>query len=178
LNDQSGFPIIGRKVVITPFVAADITDNYLRWLNDPEVTRFSNQRFKRHDHDSAARYLNSFEGSPNLFVTVRRRDNQQAIGTMTAYVAPQHGTADVGILIGDRHCWGQGFGQDAWDSFIHWLLGRPGMRKVTAGTSARNVAMIRLAERSGMTFEGLRLRQELIEGEEVDILYYGRFRAG
>lgn len=178
MSGTADFPILGRKVVIAPFVAADITDGYLGWLNDPEVTRYSNQRFVSHDRASAERYLESFAGSPNMFVSIRSAEDGKAIGTMTAYIAPQHGTADVGILIGERACWGQGFGQDAWDSFTSWLLTRPGMRKVTAGTSARNSAMARLAERSGMALEGRRVRQELIEGEEVDILYFGRFGDG
>lgn len=168
--------LIGRKVRLRRFTEADITDDYIGWLNDPIVTRFSNQRFVRHDSDSCRRYLASFDGTPNLFVSVRRLGDDHAIGTMTAYVSPHHGTVDVGILIGERAVWSGGYGQDAWNSLTDWLLSRPDIRKVTAGTAAVNEAMIRLAERSGMALEGRRLRQEIIQGEEVDILYFGKFK--
>jgi RimJ/RimL family protein N-acetyltransferase len=158
------------------FTEADITEAYLGWLNDPVVTRYSNQRFVRHDRSSCLRYLASFTGSRNLFLSVERLDDNRAIGTMTAYVSEHHGTVDVGILIGDRSVWGKGCGQDAWDTLTGWLLAQPYVRKVTAGTLAANTGMIRLAEKSGMTFEGRRVRQEIVEGEEVDILHYGRFR--
>lgn len=175
---MTDFPPVleGEKVALRRFAAEDITDTYLGWLNDPVVTRYSNQRFVHHDRDSCARYLASFEGTPNLFLSVRRRDGDRAVGTMTAYVAPHHGTADVGIMIGDRSAWGQGLGQDAWTTLTGWLLDRPGMRKVTAGTLACNSAMIRLAERSGMALEAVRRKQELVEGEPVDILHFARFR--
>lgn len=169
------FPLDGKKVRLTRFTATDITDNYIGWLNDPVVTRFSNQRFLCHDRTSSERYLASFDGTPNLFVSVRRLDDGRAIGTMTAYISPHHGTADVGILIGDRSAWGSGFGQDAWDTLTNWLASHPGIRKVTAGTLACNAPMIRLAERSGMELEGRRSGQELVDGEPVDILYFAHF---
>ena len=40
--------IAGTKVVLRPFEAQDITETYVGWLRDPEVTRFSNQRFREH----------------------------------------------------------------------------------------------------------------------------------
>lgn len=171
----ASFPLIGAKVKLRPFAEKDITHEYIDWLNDPLVMRFSNQRFLKHDRDSCRRYLASFEGSPNLFVSVRRRDNEQAIGTMTAYVALWHGTADLGIMIGDRSAWGHGYGQDAWDRMTKFLLDEQGLRKITCGTLACNEAMIRLAMRSGMELEGRRKAQELIDGEPVDILYFAQF---
>jgi [ribosomal protein S5]-alanine N-acetyltransferase len=170
------FPLAGEKVKLAPFTEADITDEYIGWLNDPVVTRYSNQRFAEHNHESCRRYLETFESSPNLFVSVRRLEDARPIGTMTAYVAPQHGTADMGILIGDRSAWGQGFGQDAWDTLAEFLLAQPGMRKLTCGTLECNTAMIRLAERSGMALDGRRRAQELVDGEPVDVLYFARFR--
>lgn len=169
------FPLVGRKVTLARFDEEEITDDYLGWLNDPVVTRYSNQRFRKHDRESSKRYLASFRGTPNLFVSVRRTADGAAIGTMTAYVSPQHGTADVGILIGDRPVWGQGYGQDAWDTLTDFLARQPDMRKITCGTLDCNKAMIRLAERSGMEPDGRRRAHELVDGQPHDILYFARF---
>jgi RimJ/RimL family protein N-acetyltransferase len=167
--------LLGARTRLTRFTAADITKDYIGWLNDPLVTRFSNQRFATHDLASSKTYLASFDGSPNLFLSIRRRDDARAIGTMTAYISTHHRTADMGILIGDRDSWGGGFGQDAWDSLLAWLLGERGLRKVTAGTLAVNQPMVRIAERAGMLLEGRRARQEVVDGKAIDILYYARF---
>ncbi|HVL41421.1 MAG TPA: GNAT family protein [Brevundimonas sp.] len=167
--------LVGDKVRLEPFAAGHITDAYLGWLNDPEVVRFSNQRFVAHTAASAAAFLKTFEGSPNGFLLVRRLSDGRPIGTLTFYVNARHGTADVGIMIGEREVWGGGYGQDAWDTVMTWLLGRPDIRKVTAGTLACNKGMVRLMERSGMTLEGVRRRQEIVEGRPEDIVLYGRF---
>lgn len=166
--------IKGARVELASFGPDCIDDAYLSWLKDPEVVRFSNQRFRNHDLETCKAYLASFARSPNLFVSIRTRDGDR-IGTMTAYRNPHHCTADVGIMIGDRRCWGGGFGQDAWDTMLAWLLSDGGMRKVTAGTLICNGGMVRLMERSGMTLEGVRRAQELVDGKPEDMVLYGKF---
>lgn len=173
---MSDFEIRGSKVLLRPFFLEDITDRYIGWLNDPMVARFSNQRFLTHDRASCLRYLDSFSGTDNLFLSVCHLDTDQAIGTMTAYVSSHHGTADVGIMIGDTSVWGGGYGQDAWNTLVNWLLAQASIRKLTAGALACNMAMIGIMERSGMQLEAVRKSQEIVEGVPQDILYFTRFR--
>ena len=146
----------GSRVALARFGVADLTDAYVRWLNDPQVVRFSNQRFRRHDAASCRAYLDSFGGTSHLFLAVRRLDGGPAVGTMTAYFAPQHGTVDVGIMIGDRAAAGLGLGRDAWCTLVDWLLGQPPVRKVTAGTLACNGPMLGLVRASRMAPDGVR----------------------
>jgi [ribosomal protein S5]-alanine N-acetyltransferase len=174
---HEGFETIsGQLVELRRFTAADITPEYLGWLRDPDVVRFSNQRFRTHTTESSAAYLASFRGTDNLFLALVRRDDTRVVGTMTAYVSAVHGTADLGILIGDRSCWGQGLGLDAWQTLMAYLFQSTGLRKITAGTLRPNVGMVRIMERSGMHLEGVRARQEIVDGVPVDTLLYARFR--
>lgn len=169
------WPLYGDTVVLRPFTVADITDEYLAWLNDDRVTRFSNQRFRTHDRETSLSYLTGFTGTPNLFLSVRQIDGDRAIGTMTAYRAVEHGTVDVGIMIGNPTAWGRGWGSEAWLTLTSALLALPDIRKLTAGCAAPNRGMIRLMERSGMTHEATRGAHEIIEGTPVDLVYYARF---
>lgn len=167
----------GTKVLLLPFAQAHITDRYLGWLNNPQVVRFSNQRFRNHDMASSLVYLASFEGTDNIFLLVRRADTGAAIGTLTAYIKRHHETADVGVMIGDTKVWGQGFGQDSWDTILNWLILSAKLRKVTAGTLACNHGMVAVMKRSGMYCEATRRAQEIVEGQAVDVVYYARFHA-
>lgn len=179
MAETAGAPVLaGERVALRPFREADIGETYLGWLNDPQVVRFSNQRFRTHDAASARAYLAGFAGSPSHFLLVTEGASGRPIGTLTAHVQPPHGTADMGILIGARDCWGRGYGLEAWRLLMDWLFAVAGLRKVTAGTAAPNLGMQRIAERSGMHLEGVRRRQEIIDGREADILLYARFRDG
>lgn len=94
---------------------------------------------------------------------------------MTIYRAINHGTADIGLLLGNRTYWRQGLGLEAWSAVLQALLQKPGLRKVTGGTARTNIGMIRIMEKSGMCLEAVKQRQELIDEQEIDLLYYARF---
>ena len=166
----------GSKVLLRPFELSDITPEYVSWLNDPEVVRYSNQRFVTHSEDSCRHFYDSFKNSHNHFLSIRLQDDDLAVGTMTAYVSPQHETVDIGIMIGNRSVWGKGIGQDAWNTLLHWFISQPTIRKITAGTMCCNQGMIKLMERSGMKLEGSQKKQELLDGIPQDILFYSLFR--
>ncbi len=163
------------RLRLRPFQPGDITAAYLNWLNNPTVTRFSNQRFRTHTAESSIAYVASFAGTHNSFLLITQRCDGRPIGTATVYRSPQHGTADIGLMVGDRQCWGQGYGRETWQAVLEALLQEPGIRKVTGGTARPNQAMVRIMKQCGMKLEAVRERQELIEGKPVDILYYARF---
>jgi [ribosomal protein S5]-alanine N-acetyltransferase len=167
--------LLGERVNLTLFTEADISDRYISWLNDPEVVKYSNQRFIRHTNESCIAYVNSFAHSPHLFIKIIQQTDRQCIGTMTAYAALHHDTVDVGIMLGERRVWGSGMGQDAWNTLIYWLLNNTPCRKVTAGTMRCNVGMMKIAERAGMTLEAVRPDQELLNGVPHDLIYFGKF---
>jgi ribosomal-protein-alanine N-acetyltransferase len=169
-------PLPGKRVLLRLFTLADISAEYIAWLNDPLVVRYSNQRFLTHTEASCRRYFESFANTPNLFLSIRMQTDDLAVGTMTAYVSPHHGTADIGIMVGRSSVWGSGVGQDAWETLLNWLLALPGIRKVTAGAMRGNAAMVRIMEHSGMMHEATRAEQELLDGVAQDILYFAKFR--
>lgn len=165
----------GKKVYLSKFTTNDITMEYVSWLNDPEVVKFSNQRFKTHSISSCQSYFASFDQTDNLFLKILLKCNGQFIGTMTAYVLTPHQTVDIGIMVGVKSVWGSGVGQDAWNALIKWFVQQSAIRKITAGTMQSNTAMLKLMERSGMIFEARRQKQELLNGIPEDLVYYGLF---
>ena len=164
-----------ERLLLRPFEQTDIDEQYLGWLQDAEVTRFSNQRFRHHTMESCFAYERSFRGSDNTFLLIVHRQEEMPIGTMTIYRAKHHGTADIGLMLGNRLYWRQGLGLEAWRVVLQALLREPGIRKVTGGTARPNSGMVKIMEQSGMAREAVRSQQELIEGQAVDLLYYARF---
>jgi len=169
--------IITERLRIIPFTAEFLTEHYVNWLNDPEVVRYSEQRFKHHSISSCREYMESFDGSPNFFWAVSTRGKgSEYIGTLTAYVDVHNKVGDVGILIGDRTKWGTGCGAEAFRAVIDFLFREVGMRKVSAGTMAANKAMIALMHQAGMEEECRRKRHFVLNDSEVDLVHGAIFR--
>lgn len=160
----------GRLVRLTRFDASNLTEAYLAWLNDAELMRYSNQRFRAHSVASCRNYLASFDGTANMFLAIHY--DGVMVGTMTAYVSAAHGSADLGLLIGPQGQ-GKGLGLDAWSTLMQYLLDH-GMRKVSGGTLRCNRAMVRIMERSGMAPDGVRIAHELVDGAPQDILHFAK----
>jgi len=175
------------RLRIVPFTEDYLTPRYVAWLNDPEVVRYSDQRHRRHTLASCRAYWQSFAGTPHYFWAIVARAAGPAgcgpgtglhIGNINAYVDVVHAVADVGILLGERRVWGQGYGSEAWIAVCHYLLDEAGMRKVTAGTLAVNTAMLGIMRRAGMVEDGRRQRHCLCEGRAVDVVHAALFREG
>jgi [ribosomal protein S5]-alanine N-acetyltransferase len=169
------FPIEGCRVRIDLFSKENITDSYLGWLNDPVIVRYSNQRFQLHTRNTSLAYLQSFEGTANLFLTINLKNDERYVGTMSAHISEAHKTADLGIMVGDKTCWGSGIGGDAWATLSSFLLDTVRVRKVTGGALSSNKGMVKIMLKSGMKPDGVRVAQELIDCQEQDILHFAKF---
>lgn len=170
--------IVTQRLRIVPFGEHHLHERYVGWLKDPEVVRYSEQRYSTHTLESCRAYWSSFAGSPHFFWAIEllgEAGESSHVGNINAYLDPRHGLADVGILIGERRVWGKGVGLEAWTAVCHWLFESAGVRKITAGTLACNLGMLAIMDRSGMVDDGRHYRHYLFEGEEVDVVYRALF---
>ncbi len=167
----------GSKIYLEYFSESCIKDEYISWLNDPEIVRFSNQRYSNHTVDTSLQYLSSFRDTDNLFLAIRMIDTAKLVGTINAYVDLRHGVADMGIMIGDREQWGNGIGLDSWSTLMQYLFDGANLRKVTGGTLRPNEGMVQVMLRSGMHLEAVREKHSMLEDVPTDIVLYSKFHA-
>jgi RimJ/RimL family protein N-acetyltransferase len=141
-----------RCLLIPPTVYAADIKQQVAWLNDPEVVKYSEQRHRSHDYASQHKYIEGFH-PPSMLRLITT--GNQLIGSITAHVDEHNLVADMGILIGDKSKWGQGYGTEAWIAMIERLFGL-GIRKIEAGCMECNQGMIHIFKKSGMLLEGCR----------------------
>jgi RimJ/RimL family protein N-acetyltransferase len=70
------------------------------------------------------------------------------------------GSAQIGMLIGKREYWGNGYGTEAMNQFLDLLFRRFNLRRVELGTHSDNKRAIRSYEKAGFVVEGV-LRQAM-----------------
>jgi len=174
-----GQEIRTERLRLVPFGEEFLTPRYVDWLNDPQVVRFSRQRHSVHTLESCRRYWQSFHGTPNrLWAIVEAAEGLGHIGNLSASIDPRDEVADLGILIGERGAWGRGYGAEAWKAVCRHLFEGQGVRKITAGTYATNLAMLGIMRAAGMADDGRRRRHALVDGGAVDVIHAALFREG
>ena len=157
------------------FTEKYVTQKYVGWLDDPVLMKYSEQRHYSHDIGSCIRYVNSFTGTKNLLYAVVDSNTHQHVGNINDYIDSFNQTADVGILIGVG---GNGYGLSAWNQMLDRLFSPDlSIRKVTAGTMSENKAMLRIFEKSGMSYEYTKIRHFCIEQRLVDMRVYFKEKA-
>jgi ribosomal-protein-alanine N-acetyltransferase len=175
----------GEKVSIMRFEKHHLTTRYVAWLNDPIVVKWSEQRHRNHTLESCQSYLGSFpknrgeigsEFTDEFLAIISDDPKLGHIGNISTSVDKENCVADLSILIGERRAWGMGFGLETWRLLMDHLLTKLQMRKVTAGTMSANVPMLKVMDKSGMTIEGRRAEQFVLDNGTADLVYAGKFR--
>jgi RimJ/RimL family protein N-acetyltransferase len=149
--------IVTRRLTLVP-PSDESIPKMVEWLNDPDVTRYSEQRHQKHTVP--------FQ---RIYIGMMTRPHKYA------HVDPYNDVADVGIMIGEKSLWGKGYGAEAWQAFCDYLLGN-GIRKVECGCMNINFGMKHICRKTGMNYEGRRFAHFLVGEDTVDMLYFGRFR--
>lgn len=177
------------NIIITPrlnlkHIFAEPTPSELeqmvKWLNDPMVVQYSEQRHRNHTFRSQRDYCNSFLLPSQLRIIYWIED---PIGTITAHIDTNNNIADMGIMIGDTQVWGEGFGTEAWQAMMSYLFNHIGIRKIEAGCMDLNRAMVGIFKNSGMKKEGIRKDHFINSRSEggytmCDLEQWGKFKDG
>ena len=165
------------RLLLTAFNKKHLTSRYVSWLNDKVLMQYSEQRHKKHTIESCRAYWERCVKGKNYFWAIEDEKNGFGhIGNITAYVDFYNSIADVALIIGHKDAGNMGYGFEAWKGVCEYLLSDGKIRKVTAGTLALNIPMLKIMNRLGMEDDGVRKSHYLIDGKAVDVIYKALFR--
>jgi RimJ/RimL family protein N-acetyltransferase len=148
--------------------------HYLRWLNDPVVGQYSEQRHLDHTQSSQYEYLSSFHNSRDHFWDVVF--DGSPVGTANAYIDAPNKRADIGIMIGEKQHWGRGFACEAWEAICDYLFDT-GIRKIEGGCMKSNHAINKVFKKLGFDQEGIIPGHFLLRDKLEDMVLYGKVRS-
>jgi len=158
------------RLILDPFRVDAVTDQYVGWLNNPSVVRYSEQRHRTHTRESCLDYVNSIDHeSAHLWRILVK--SERHIGNISAHRDSDNRSADIGIMIGDVSEWGKGYGEEAWTAVMDWLL-QSGAEIVSAGAMETNAGMLRIFQKTGMTPCGTRDFCFLFNSRRVGARFY------
>lgn len=166
------------RIMLAPYTGGMVAAQHVAWLNDPEVVRYSEQRHKTHTLESQEEYLDNFPDGSHIWLIVANfgdPDDGECgdIGTITAYIDRPNRLANMGIMIGEKRLWGQGYGSEAWDAVIDFLFTKDNIRKIECGCMLSNRSMTSLADRAGMRMEACLLDHFLLHDRPAALITFG-----
>jgi [ribosomal protein S5]-alanine N-acetyltransferase len=154
---------------------ADVSSNYVFWLNNPKVNCYLESRFLNHTLDSTSNFVqNCFDDPTTLFLGIRYLDRKH-VGNIKIAVNQYHRLGEVGILLGETDVWGKGIASKAISMIIKIARTELDLRKLTAGCYASNFGSQKAFLKAGFYIEGQRKDHFLLNGKPEDIILMAAF---
>jgi [ribosomal protein S5]-alanine N-acetyltransferase len=174
-------PILeGERIVLREVRLSDVNANYHRWMNDPQVTKYLECRFLSCSMDEIKNFVQKMiEDRDNIFLAIILKDGDRHIGNIKiGSINHIHSQADVGLLIGERDCWGKGYATEALRLVATYAFNTLNIHKLVAGCYAVNIGSQKAFTRVGFVVEGIMKEHRFFEGRFVDSLLFGLLNSG
>lgn len=154
---------------------ADVTDRYLKWFADEDITRFlSAKNLSKSDvieHLKLGRSTGNFE-----MLAICDLETNMHIGNLK--VGPidwDNRTADLPIVIGDKRFQGKGLAGEAVDLGSVYAFKNLSVRKVCGSVISGNKASLACYKKGGWHIEGIIPEQYDMDGVIYDEVFIARY---
>lgn len=171
----SNFPDTERLQLRT-LKLSDVSEDYLAWMQDPEVNRFLENRFKDTiDLSEIAEFVSTINNSNHsiLFGIFRKNDGKHIGNMKLGPIETEHARSVIGYLIGDRESWGKGYASEAISAVVRFGFRELGLAKITAGCYETNIGSAKALSKAGFTHEATIPSHCICEGERIASWYFG-----
>jgi len=129
---------------------------FRRWYGDPEVARLTRYQDGPMSPDEIQRFFASrMVGLDSLALAVHIRDTNRLIGSCAfSQLDSDNGSALYHITIGEKDCWGMGYGTEATQLMLAHAFDDLGLHRVGLTVFTFNERAIRAYRKAGFTIEG------------------------
>jgi RimJ/RimL family protein N-acetyltransferase len=175
MKEEREYHIEGERICLRDVRPDDVNENYIRWMNDPEVTQYLEARFSPCAEDDIKRYVGSMAGKDDeIFLAICLRDGGAHIGNIKlGPINKHHSFAYISLVIGEKGCWGKGYATEAISLMVRFAFDELGLHKVMAGCYANNAGSAKAFEKAGFSREGIERKKWMCNGEYVDGVVLG-----
>lgn len=169
----------GDRVYLRALCESDVDGPYLNWLNDAEVCAGNSHHVVPLTREQALRFVvDSVDRNKALHLAIVLIEGSRHIGNVALQrIDWLSRSAELSILIGEKDCWGKGYGRESCRIVIEHGFRAMNLNRIHCGTYDSNAGMVGVAEALGMKLEGKRREAAYKNGHYLDVLEFGLLRS-
>ena len=166
-----------NKLIIKKLDLKDVNKKYLDWMNDLEVTKFTEQRFKKHSLFDLRKFVKEKNNSKTEYlfgIFVIQKSTLIHVGNIKlGPIDKFHKSAEVSYIIGDKNFWKKGIGSKAVKLLIKVAKKQFRLRKLIAGCYENNYGSIKVLKRNLFKKEASLKSQIIFGSKRINKLIFG-----
>jgi len=170
--------LVGRKVSLKILTIEAVDGKYAGWMNDEEITQFLESRGRSYSIEDLKNYVAKIkESKSDVLFGIFENDNSMHVGNIKiGKIDSLHMHAEIGIMIGDKECWGKGYGTEAIGLVLEYAFNELCLNKLTAGMYSENVGAFKSFVNNGFKKVGVFRKHVLFKGRYIDTIVVERLR--
>lgn len=162
--------IKGERVYLSPMFLDDV-EQYARWINDLEVTRYLGQAAKCFSLESERKALESLASEGHNYAVVLK-DGDRLIGNASIMnINHINQCAEIGLFIGDAKDRGKGYGQEIVKLLVDYGFRYLNLKNIMLKVFSSNTAAINTYKKCGFREFGRRTGCCFVENAWHDEIY-------
>lgn len=164
-----------NRLYLRKFEKSDISDNYLSWLKDPELTKFMCAGGPLSTKKDLFEYYRHFKANKNdfLFAIILNQENKHIGNLRLGPVEWNHKRTEFGILIGDKKNWGKGFAVEAIKTASRHAFEDLCLNRINIFVVEENKSAVAAYKRAGFKIEGCLRENYWLKGKSFNTLLMG-----
>ena len=167
---------VGEKLYLRVLSEEDVTDEYVSWLSDRDVTKYMTWRAFPSTPTDIREYIKGKKRGESLFLGMLEKKTDKHIGNINlGPIDWINRRAEVSMMIGNKDYWGKGYMTEAFELVINHAFNTLNLNKLKAGTEADNISAVNLFEKTGWVREGLLKNETFRDGNFHDMVLFARF---
>lgn len=168
--------IEGKKILLRPICLNDVNEEYLKWLNDPQINEGLATR--NMTMQALIEYVQNKIHTPHcyFFAIIDKQTNKHIGNIKLDYYDAASQVIELGLLIGDKNYWGKGIGYEACLMLIDYAFSHWPIQKIWLAVYANNPAAIQLYQKLGFKIEGIQKKHVFSKNELTDKILMAIFK--
>ena len=168
----------GTHVQLGP-LKKEYIPTFLKWFNDPEITQFLDVHVPM-TFEAELEWFNnaSKQQNPIIFlIYLHELDQPRLIGNCAIDISQMNRVGTLGIVIGEKDCWGKGYGTEALKILIEYGFNTLNLHRVELETYGFNERAFKSYLKVGFREEGRRREAIFANGAYHDAIMLGLLRS-
>ena len=149
-------------VILRILKEKNISRNYLSWMNNKKIQRFTEQKYKKHTFKDLKEFIETKRKSKTdfLFGIFLKKNNEHVGNIKLGDINFFHKTGEISYFIGNKENWDKGYASDAISEIIK-IAKKKKLKKICAYIYKENIGSAKVLEKNKFKLEGI-LREQLI----------------